>query len=119
MAAVRSFRVKTIDTGEVPEPRAATKPKTLTIDIGGTGIKLLRMDSKGQPLSERAHELTPQPAFPHAVMTMIKKMLANQGEYDRVCSVFPALLCVALCRRRLTSVRSIGAISDYRRLSRK
>jgi polyphosphate glucokinase len=92
MAAIRSFRVKTAESGEVPEGRAAENPSTLAIDIGGTGIKMLRMDGKGQPLSERVRELTPQPALPHAVIAIIKKMLAKQGEYDRVSVGFPGVV---------------------------
>jgi polyphosphate glucokinase len=92
MADIRNFRVKTAESGEVPEQRAAENPSTLAIDIGGTGIKMLRMDGKGQPLSERLRELTPQPALPHAVIAIIQKMLAKQGEYDRVSVGFPGVV---------------------------
>jgi polyphosphate glucokinase len=92
MAAIRPFRVKTAESGEVPEQRAIENPSTLTIDIGGTGIKMLRMDGKGQPLSSRLRELTPQPGPPQAVIAIIKKMLAKQGEYDRVSVGFPGVV---------------------------
>ncbi len=91
MASVRSFRVKSGNTAKVHEVQAAD-PRTLTIDIGGTGIKMLPMDSKGKPLAERARELTPQPAQPEAVMETIKRMLASQGEYDRVSVGFPGVV---------------------------
>ena len=92
MAAAKSFRVKTSNVREVKDARALEKPRTLTIDIGGTGIKMLPMDAKARPLSERARELTPQPASPDAVIKVIKKMLANQGEYERVAVGFPGVV---------------------------
>jgi polyphosphate glucokinase len=97
MASARPFRVKTGNVGNVRELRAAN-PRTLTIDIGGTGIKMLLMDSKGKPLAERARELTPQPAQPRAVIDVIKKMLANQGEYDRVSVGFPGVVVNGIVR---------------------
>jgi polyphosphate glucokinase len=57
--------------------------RTLTIDIGGTGIKMLPIDAQGHPLAERVRELTPQPSYPDAVLAVIKNMLAAQSEYDR------------------------------------
>jgi polyphosphate glucokinase len=92
MAAARSFRVKSRDAGGVHPVPAAGNKRTLTIDIGGTGIKILRLDGKGQPLSERARELTPQPAIPQSVIEIIKRMLGNQGEYDRVSVGFPGVV---------------------------
>ena len=36
--------------------------RTLTIDIGGTGIKLLPIDDEGRALAKRHRELTPKPS---------------------------------------------------------
>ncbi|MEO1273606.1 MAG: hypothetical protein AAFX99_36445, partial [Myxococcota bacterium] len=46
-------------------------PRTLAIDIGGTGIKMLVMDPDGKPITERTRVKTPQPATPEAVLTVI------------------------------------------------
>ena len=46
--------------------------RTLTIDIGGTGIKLLPIDNEGQPLAKRHRELTPKPSTPVAVMGLAR-----------------------------------------------
>lgn len=35
--------------------------RTLSIDIGGSGIKVIVLDLHGQPLTERARTETPQP----------------------------------------------------------
>ena len=90
--AVRSFRARSSDTADAHAVPSEERMRTLTIDIGGTGIKLLRLDGMGQPLSERARELTPQPAMPRAVIATIRKMLASQGEYDRVSVGFPGVV---------------------------
>ncbi|MGH6884445.1 MAG: ROK family protein [Geminicoccales bacterium] len=66
--------------------------RTLTIDIGGTGIKLLPIDSEGRPLAERHRELTPKPSTPAAVMGLIESMVARQEPFDRVSVGFPGVV---------------------------
>jgi polyphosphate glucokinase len=66
--------------------------RTLTIDIGGTGIKMLPLDAEGAAASERARELTPQPATPAAVLEVVKTMLAAQEPFDRVSVGFPGVV---------------------------
>ena len=74
--------------------RAADKagPRTLTIDIGGTGIKMMTLDAQARPLNERARELTPQPATPDAVLAVCARMLAAQPAFDRVAVGFPGVV---------------------------
>lgn len=66
--------------------------RTLTIDIGGTGIKVLPVDLVGNPLGERHRELTPQPSTPEAVMELIRRMIAAQEPFDRVSIGFPGVV---------------------------
>ena len=66
--------------------------RTLTIDIGGTGIKLLPVDLAGNPIGERHRELTPQPSTPEAVMELIRRMIAAQEPFDRVSIGFPGVV---------------------------
>ena len=66
--------------------------RTLTIDIGGTGIKMLPLDAEGQPAGERVRKLTPEPSTPQAVMTLIEEMLAQQQPFDRVSVGFPGVV---------------------------
>ena len=65
---------------------------TLTIDIGGTGIKLLPVDEEGRSLAERHRELTPKPSTPGAIIGLIAKMLAQQAPFDRVSVGFPGVV---------------------------
>jgi polyphosphate glucokinase len=66
--------------------------RTLTIDIGGTGIKILPVDRAGEALAERHRELTPKPAVPKAVMGVISAMVAAQDPFDRVSVGFPGVV---------------------------
>src|SRR5687768_13338629 len=63
--------------------------RTLCIDIGGTGIKMIVLDPSGEPVNERARELTPKPATPHAVLGVIRGMVKAQPKFDRVSVGFP------------------------------
>jgi polyphosphate glucokinase len=66
--------------------------QTLSIDIGGTGIKMILLDADGNPLTERQRELTPHPARPAAVLAVIKKMIAHYPAFDRVSVGFPGVV---------------------------
>lgn len=75
-------------TAQRPEPAS----RTLTIDIGGTGIKLLPIDDEGKALADRHRELTPKPAKPEAVLDLIKTMIAAQEPFERVSVGFPGVV---------------------------
>ena len=81
------------------EPAPAPAPalaidnaRTLAIDIGGTGIKMMVLDAAAKPVNERARTLTPKPATPEAVLAVIKAMIADQPEFDRVAVGFPGIV---------------------------
>ncbi|MEM6448954.1 MAG: ROK family protein [Cyanobacteria bacterium P01_D01_bin.105] len=79
-----------------PEQASILTPtfvKTLAIDIGGSGVKVLVMDEEGVPLSERDRLKTPKPATPEAVVDVIEQ-LANRQEqdFDRVSVGFPGVV---------------------------
>lgn len=69
-----------------------SKNLTLTIDIGGTGIKMLVLDEHAQPVTERAREETPSPATPAAVLAVIGTLVKSQGKFDRVSVGFPGVV---------------------------
>src|SRR4051795_2773369 len=87
-----------------PEPRISTCTAllrqrerssdlhTLCIDIGGTGIKMIVLDPRGRPISERARMLTPPPARPASVLEVIRGMLPAQPRFDRVSVGFPGVV---------------------------
>jgi len=65
---------------------------TLSIDIGGTGIKMIVLDADANPVNPRARTLTPKPATPDAVLSVIKEMVVEQPAFDRVSVGFPGIV---------------------------
>jgi polyphosphate glucokinase len=66
--------------------------RTLCIDIGGTGIKMIVLDASGRPINQRARELTPKPATPEAVLAVIGAMVKEQPRFDRISVGFPGVV---------------------------
>jgi polyphosphate glucokinase len=89
---------KTQEKTEPRRPRAGSQPHTLTIDIGGTGIKMLVVDNAGAALNERLRELTPKPATPEAVLAVIAKMVEVVPAFDRVSVGFPGVVMHGVVR---------------------
>lgn len=66
--------------------------RTLSIDIGGSGVKAMVLDVTGKPLTERARLETPQPAKPEVVINAIVVLAAAQGDFHRVSVGFPGVV---------------------------
>ncbi|HTR01994.1 MAG TPA: ROK family protein [Thermoanaerobaculia bacterium] len=67
-------------------------PRTLCIDIGGTGLKTLVVGTDGKPLGERLRVDTPRPATPKALVEAIRGMAEKQTTFDRVSVGFPGVV---------------------------
>lgn len=66
---------------------------TLSIDIGGTGIKMMVIDEEGKPVTEYIRDLTPKPATPKAVLGLIKQMITDHHVvFDHVAAGFPGVV---------------------------
>ncbi|NJL20618.1 MAG: ROK family protein, partial [Leptolyngbyaceae cyanobacterium SM1_3_5] len=70
----------------------AQERKTLSIDIGGSGVKLLVLDEKGEPLTDRARVDTPQPPIPEKILAAIVELATTQKAFDRVSVGFPGVV---------------------------
>lgn len=77
-------------TSETPEAPVALK--TLAVDIGGSGIKMMVLDETGKPMTERARRDTPQPAKPQPIVDIIVELAKSQPEFDRVSVGFPGVV---------------------------
>ena len=66
--------------------------RTLSIDIGGTGLKMLVLDPSGTAVDERQRVLTPRPATPGAVIEALRGLIAKQPPFDRVSVGFPGVV---------------------------
>lgn len=67
-------------------------PITLAIDIGGTGIKMMTLDSKAKAITERTKLPTPRPATPETMLETMVCLLRDHPEYDRVSVGFPGVV---------------------------
>jgi len=65
---------------------------TLSIDIGGSGIKAMVLDPIGTPINEKIRVPTPRPAHPKAVLTTIAELAAQQPPFERVSVGFPGIV---------------------------
>lgn len=66
--------------------------RTLAIDIGGSGVKAIVLDTSGNSLTERLRVDTPQPAIPEAVIDAIAQLASQQSEFERVSVGFPGVV---------------------------
>ena len=65
---------------------------TLCIDIGGTGVKLIVLDSKGSELCDRQRQDTPQPATSESIVGVIEKLSSEVPHFDRIAVGFPGVV---------------------------
>src|SRR5271170_4141626 len=65
---------------------------TLAIDTGGTGVKMMALDSSGKPLTDRVRQPTPSPATTTAVLAEFEKIKAQMPAFDRVSVGFPGVI---------------------------
>jgi len=70
----------------------SSTPVTLSIDVGGSGIKGRAFRGPDSPVTERLRIKTPRPAKPAAVLEVIGKLLERQRPYDRVSIGFPGVV---------------------------
>ncbi|MEW6270418.1 MAG: ROK family protein [Thermodesulfobacteriota bacterium] len=73
-------------------PKKVAGPRTLSIDVGGSGLKMLVLDARGRPLNERARVATPRPATPARVLRALQGLIATQPAFDRVSVGFPGVV---------------------------
>jgi polyphosphate glucokinase len=82
---------KPIRTAPSPSPKTS-KPVTMCIDIGGSGLKAMLLDSAGQPVSERQRVLTPTVPTPRAVLAGLEELRKSLPNFDRVSVGFPGVI---------------------------
>ena len=73
-------------------PKAFSSPITLSVDIGGMGIKMMALDPSGKPVSERFRALTPEDPTPDRVLAILDDLRAQIPAFDRVSVGFPGVV---------------------------
>lgn len=71
------------------EKKAASSPKFLSIDIGGSHIKATILNDKGALQMDYDKVPTPLPANPENVINVIKKLVKSFPAYDYISVGFP------------------------------
>ena len=90
--AAATKKKKTVPPATVEESPRPKAPKTLAIDIGGSGIKAMLLDDHGTPLTDRLREKTPNPATPKAMTAIIAAFAKQLGDFDRVSVGYPGVI---------------------------
>ncbi len=65
---------------------------TLSIDVGGTGLKASVLDPAGKMLVERLRVETPHPCPPPLLIKSLSKLVKNLPSFDRVSVGFPGVV---------------------------
>jgi len=94
------------------EPAAAKGgPRTLALDIGGTGLKASVLDVEGRMLVKRARIPTPYPCRPTILLRALVELAAALPAFDRISIGFPG---VVRCGRVITAPHfDMEAFKDY------
>lgn len=69
-----------------------TETLTLSIDIGGSGIKGALLNSAGEMISERVRISTPYPCPPQVLVQAVRDLAANFSNFTRLSVGFPGLV---------------------------
>ena len=72
--------------------RASPSLVTLSIDIGGSGIKAMLLNARGKPTSTRERIVTPAVPTPNAVLRALETLRAQLAGFDRVSVGFPGVV---------------------------
>jgi len=75
-----------------PAPQVHSAPITLSVDIGGTGIKMMALDASGKPVSDRFRALTPPEPTPERVLVVLNDLRSQIAAFDRVSVGFPGVV---------------------------
>jgi polyphosphate glucokinase len=72
--------------------KKAVEPRTLAIDIGGTGLKASVLDMKGEMLVERVRVDTPHPCTPEVLVEALVALVKPLPDFDRISVGFPGVI---------------------------
>jgi len=67
-------------------------PLTLTIDIGGSGLKMMVLDANGRAVTARIRAATPEVPNPENVLAVLEELRLQIPAYDRVSVGFPGVI---------------------------
>ncbi len=65
---------------------------TLSVDVGGSGLKASVLDPNGQMVADRVRVETPYPCPPHELVSALRALVEAFPEYQRASVGFPGLV---------------------------
>lgn len=65
---------------------------TLSLDVGGSGIKAMVLNEHCEPTSQRSRIDTPYPCPPELFLEIVRDLVADQPPFDRISVGFPAMV---------------------------
>ena len=68
------------------------RPRTLSIDVGGSGLKAIVLDATGKPVTERVRVPTEYPCPPERLVASLIELVKDQPPYERVSVGFPGVV---------------------------
>jgi polyphosphate glucokinase len=74
------------------KPPPVKGPRTLAIDIGGSGLKAVVLDADGKVVKERVRIATPRKATPGKLLAALRDLAARQEGFDRISVGFPGVV---------------------------
>jgi polyphosphate glucokinase len=77
---------------EAPAEEPIAPIRTLSVDVGGTGIKALVLSERGDSLTKPIRARTPVPATPEKVLRVVMRIAARHQDFDRVSLGFPGVV---------------------------
>jgi polyphosphate glucokinase len=84
-----------------------TRPVTLAIDIGGSGLKAMLLDAAGNSVSQRLRIVTPAVPTPEVVLTALDEFRTPFPDFDRVSVGFPGIV------KRGVTILSVNLHPDW------
>lgn len=103
-------------SARVLRDRRTRNPRTLAIDIGGTGIKALVLDRLGAAITDRLRIETPRPATPKAVLGALVDLVNRLKPFDRISAGFPGVVFDGVIRTAPNLHRSWAGIQLAKKL---
>jgi polyphosphate glucokinase len=77
---------------EMPAEEPIAPIRTLSVDVGGTGIKALVLNERGDALAKPIRARTPVPATPERVLRVVTRIATRHRDFDRVSLGFPGVV---------------------------
>ena len=87
-----SKRLKPIADQKTMPQADDSQVKTLCVDIGGSGVKAMVLDSSGKPLCDRLRAPTPAQPTPAAILAVVRDFAGQVGDFQRVSVGFPGVV---------------------------